>query len=470
MGRPLNKKYFKGELQIVGRIFHNGAIAWVPLIRQHTNNLYSVLHNGVVKRFRLVIKPTEELAENEMNVMGRNQDGEVLPVKWIKENTVNWNGRSEQWYVFNNQRNTDIELETFYSMFVEPTVLVPGPMDVFVTEPNGFNTLSKSFQLAAPDVVMVMAAQISNKTGPITVTIKHGGEPLEILDQAEYGDVMLIQAAGRNMTIEEANLTVEVTGADLGYGGLRINEFGSFGDDIIAWEKSFSGIMGTTVIREFMGTEQGSPKFSMATSGVIPNEFIQSPPGYTTKFASSVITQGPVEYTYAEINPTRNFVQAMKVDEDGWVTVEDRYGLITFNGMLDADFFKENNNFAVKIKIKTTEQRNISCGLGSRTASSGAPNYDTRAYPANYEGEIILFASRGVDSTPTTSLYIGIQSGMSFNLNDMVFIPDSKVFSWMFASGDNTTIGKQVVLPNLNFDNNACYNMSIYNGQPFVEE
>ena len=469
MGRPLNKKYFKGELQIVGRIFHNGSIEWVPLIRQHTNNLYSVLHNGVTKRLRIVTKPTEELAENEMNVMGRDPNGTILPVKWIKENTANWNNKSEQWYVINERRIAgNIEIETFYSMFVDPTVLVPGPLDIIVPEPEGFNTLSETFQLAAPDIIVGLAATIKDRTGDFNIEIKHGGEALEIIDMSIYGSVLTLLAIGRNMTVEEAELTVSVTGATMGCGGMRINEMGTIAEDVTTWKKSFAGIKKGMGNREMMGDTAGTPKLVFGANSAIRYPFIQFPTGYTTAFANRVITEGPVSYKLEDINHVFTYSSAWDIDDDGWATMPIEKGLATFSGRIDSDFFKNNNNIAVKLKIKTTLPRNISCSFIGKTGTTTNWNDDIEPFE-NYEGEAILFAARGTQ-LPEPLLYIGMQPGMSFNVNDIEFIPDSIAFSWMFASGSEETKGKEFLIPALNYDSEFCYNLAIIDGQDYSAE
>lgn len=115
---------------------------------------------------------------------------------------------------------------------VEP--LQPGPMDVVIPGRSSFTNFSRPFTLAHPDAIFYLACHYR---GDPVISIAHGGEPLEIIQQEreDPSGTMSLVAIGRGLTVEEANLTITATGGELDGGACRINEMINMQDPAVGW-------------------------------------------------------------------------------------------------------------------------------------------------------------------------------------------------------------------------------------------
>lgn len=114
-----------------------------------------------------------------------------------------------------------------------------GPLDYYSPIRGVFNDFSQEFDLASSSVILGMAAIY---TGDPVITIEHGGEPLTIvrIDKRDQRLLTLI-AVGRGLTLETANLTINVTGGSVGGGAFRINEMLNIDPDLSGWEDGMNG-------------------------------------------------------------------------------------------------------------------------------------------------------------------------------------------------------------------------------------
>lgn len=149
-----------------------------------------------------------------------------------------------------------------------PPPPVPGPLDVVVSENNGFTNFSQEFDLATDSVILGLACAF---TGNPVITIAHGGEPLTIVNRIESGETsgkrwLSLLAVGKGLTIGVDELTVTATGGQLHGGALRINEMATIGTPETGWTGSQTG-GGQPIAPVNVGTTSG---------GVIKGVFVNS--------------------------------------------------------------------------------------------------------------------------------------------------------------------------------------------------
>lgn len=109
------------------------------------------------------------------------------------------------------------------SGYIPPTPPAPGPLD-FSTNDVGVTLYETEFGVAEPDIVLGLSFAY---TGTPVISISHEGEALEVTTVlGSNGGYGVVFAVGRDLTVEDGNLTISVTGGSIGPFFGRVNELG----------------------------------------------------------------------------------------------------------------------------------------------------------------------------------------------------------------------------------------------------